>query len=103
MAHIALADCFKKWNTNNLWEIMEIRHDEDRNLMNVDDNFSIGESLRLIKLKLNLLKMELQVLQVDLPIYFCKVYDLKMDLIKRTQAKGKKKAEEKCKVDKRDT
>lgn len=101
MAHIALADCFKKWNTDNLWEVMEIRHDEDRNLMNIDDDFLIGESLRLIKSKFNPLKMELQALQVDLPIYFRKVYNLKMDLIKRTQAKGKKKAEEKYEIDER--
>ena len=45
------------------------------------------------------LKNELQALQVDLPVYFRKVYDLKMDTIERIHGKGKKKAEEKQKVD----
>jgi hypothetical protein len=42
---------------------------------------------------------ELQVLQIDLPTYFRKVTDLKLDLIERTHSKGKKKAAEKCAID----
>jgi hypothetical protein len=45
------------------------------------------------------LQNELQALQVDLPEFFRKVYDLKMDLIERIHGKGKKKAEEKRTVD----
>ena len=42
---------------------------------------------------------ELQALQVDLPCYFRKVYDLKMDLIERTHGREEKKVAEKRSVD----
>ena len=47
----------------------------------------------------NDLKNELQALQVDLPVYFRKVYDLKLDLVERIHGPKEKKAEEKRKVD----
>jgi len=47
----------------------------------------------------NPLKNELQSLQVDLPVYFRKVLDLKLDLIERIHGRKDKKAAEKRDVD----
>ena len=47
-----------------------------------------GESLTLVESKVNPLRDELRALQVDLPVYFRKVLDLKMDLIERIHGKG---------------
>jgi len=57
------------------------------------------EALPLERSMVNPLMNELKALQVDLPTYFRKVRDLKVDLIERIHGKGKKKAEEKRAVD----
>ena len=58
-----------------------------------------GTEISMVQSKVNPLRDELRALQVDLPVYFRKVLDLKMDLIERIHGKGAKKAAEKSKVD----
>jgi hypothetical protein len=86
----ALTDAFNQRGSTDAYEVVVDN--------SVDWPGQLGSNV-VKKSGFNPLKAELQALQVDLPTYFRKVTDLKLDLIERTHGKGKKKAEEKRAVD----
>ena len=87
-AWIALGECFDKRPNSSLYRV-EIPQNSDWPV----------DTPELVVSQVNPLRNELRALQVDLPVYFRKVLDLKLDLIQRTHGHREKKAAEKRVVD----